>query len=260
MMTLTNNRNSKTNIKTNIKTNLKVKLTRSLMLLLFSITFFACTSAPKNSMERDIVPDTKDYVIRERYPSEIPEWKKNFNQFKKQQEIQGQFYFIGESGDVLDRIDGCDYANMAAKKQISQQIAEFIEGKIASSKAGSLFVDKEDSSSNRLGHHFTNTLASKTMAFLSGVKQFDQYWEERDYSPSGGRKRIYQCAVIVVIDEKNLAAAIKRSSKKAQEIPQDQEAKNLVKEALSSVDTQLDESIGHSLSVSVKNTTAKNNE
>ncbi len=199
---------------------------------------FACSSNPKTSLDKEVQPDLKDYVVRDRYPAEAPAWLRNFSGFKLKNEGRGLNYFMGESGDVSDRIAGCDLAALFAKKKISQQIAEFITNKIAVSKIGQLLIDKDQSGANKLGDNFTDTVAGKSVAFLSGVKEFDQAWEERDYSASNGQKRVYQCNVVVTIDDKSLAEAVKKVASKAIETVDDQEAKSQVKEILKDIDIE----------------------
>ena len=141
-----------------------------------------------------------------------------------------------ESGDVNDRISGCDIAALQAKKKIAQQIAELISNKIAADKQGRLAIDPNESNDPGLKRAYEEQLAGKSIAFLSGVREHGTYWEHRDYSKSNGNKRVFTCATVVAVSDKDYQAALLRSSQKAQDIVEDADAKAAVKSALQDVD------------------------
>lgn len=212
-----------------MKTNyIKTKVAVSLVVM---ISISACSGAKKVS---------SDYVLRESSPEVKQEWVKNFAEFKRNNEGKGISYFLGESGDVNDRVSGCDVASLTGKKRIAQFVAEFVTSKVSIAKSGQLMSDKTDYRDQRLGGHFTDQLASKSIAFLSGVKEYDQYWEERDYSIMSGKSRLYQCTVVVQIDDRSLALAIKRVAERTPETIDDVEAKALAKESLKNIDQEFE--------------------
>lgn len=197
-----------------------------------------CSSVPKVATE---VPVTKneqpDYVVRDRYPSPAPAWAADFSKFKRENDGKGVTYFLGDSGDVSDRIAGCDLSDLEAKKRVAQQIATLISDKIAATKSGQLVIDKDNSSDPGLRKHFEEVVAGKSMAFLSGVKEYGQTWEERDYSVSGGKKRVYQCSTVVTIGDEDMKAALRKAANKTEQVQEDSEAKAVVKEALKDIDS-----------------------
>lgn len=199
-----------------------------------------CSSGPKVSTDIPIThrDDQPDYFVRERSPNPAPAWAADFSKFKRENDEKGLTYFLGESGDVSDRIAGCDLADLEAKKKVAQQIATLISDKIAATKAGQLVIDRDNPSEPGLRKHFEETVASKSMAFLSGVKQHGQYWEERDYSRGGGKKRVYTCSTVVTIDDKEMQAALRRAANKTEQVQDDPEAKAAVKDALKDIDSQ----------------------
>lgn len=212
---------------------------RTLAAIIVSMYLAGCSSTPTRSTDIPVTKgDQPDYLVRERSPNPAPAWAADFSKFKRDNDAKGSSYFMGESGDVSDRIAGCDLSDLDAKKKIAQQIATLISDKIAATKAGQLVIDKDNPQDPGIRKHFEDTVAGKSMAFLSGVKQYGQYWEERDYSQGGGKKRVYLCMTIVSLDDKDFQAAIRRAANKTEQVQEDSEAKAAVKEALKDIDSQ----------------------
>jgi hypothetical protein len=162
----------------------------------------------------------------------------DFAKFKHDNDSRGVGFFHGESGDVNDRTSGCDLAELQAKKQIANQIASMITNEIAASKAGKMLINRDNPNDEELRSHFEATIASRSMAFLSGVRVFGTYWEERDYSKAGGRKRVYQCSAVVSIDDPDYRQAMRRTIDRTQESIDDPDTKAAVKEALKKANTE----------------------
>ena len=196
-----------------------------------------CSSAPKpepqNEAELKPVPDYEGpgYITRVQYPKEQPKWSEDFEKFKRNNDGKGTTYFMGESGDVNDRVAGCELAGLMAKRRISDQIAQKVMSKIGSAKTGTLALDKDSRAMSSLGSDFQDMVASESTAFLIGVQEYGKFWEERDYTPSGGRRRVYECQVIVTMDDAHLKDAIRRIGQTVRNTVSDNDAKNLVDSA-----------------------------
>jgi hypothetical protein len=197
-----------------------------------------CSSTPKSSVDVPVTDLELDYVVRGRNPNPAPEWVKDFAKYKSEHSGKGFQLFMGDSGDVSDRAAGCDLAELDAKKRIANQIATLITNNIASSKAGKILVDKDNPNDPDLRNHFESTIASKGMAFLSGVKTHGTYWEERDYTKVGGRKRVYLCSSVASIEDLDYQRAVKRSAERASDVVDDPDTKSAVKEALKNIDSE----------------------
>ena len=199
-----------------------------------------CATTTNKSVEVPVAngPVERDYIVRERNPDPAPDWTANFAKWKQTNSGHGTSYFLGDSGDVNDRISGCDMAALTAKKKIAQQVAELITNKIASDKQGRLAIDPSDSQDPGLKRAFEEQIAGKSVAFLSGVKEHGSFWEQRDYSKSGGHKRVFNCSVVVGISDKDFEAALLKSSQKTPDIIEDADAKAAVKDALKDVDSE----------------------
>jgi hypothetical protein len=207
-------------------------------LLATAILAQGCGSTPKSSVDVPVSDMEIDYVVRERNPNPAPEWVKDVTKFKNENNGRGKQLFHGESGDVSDRSTGCDLAELDGKRRIASQIATMITNNIASSKAGKILINKDNPDDPDLRSHFESTIAAKSMAFLSGVRTDGLYWEERDYSKTGGRKRVYLCNALVSINDLDFQKAVRRSADRAPEAIDDPDAKAAAKEALKSVDAE----------------------
>lgn len=204
--------------------------------LIVAILFAGCATTTNKSTEVPVTNVEMDYVVKERNPDPSPDWMKDYSKFKRDNDGHGNFYFIGESGDVSDRIAGCDMANLDAKKRISQELAQLVTHKIASDKQGRLAIDPNDSNDPGMQRAFESNLAAKSTAFLSGAKEYGTFWELRDYSKSGGNKRVFNCAVLVSISEKDMREAYKRTAQRAPEIIEDKAAKEAVTKSMTNID------------------------
>jgi hypothetical protein len=154
-------------------------MTRKIYLLGFIAILAGCATTTNKSVNVPVDSTPLDYVLKERNPDPAPDWIRDFSKFKRENDGHGNSYFLGESGDVNDRISGCDMAALTAKKKIAQQIAELITNKIAADKQGRLAIDPNDSNDPGLKRGFEETVAGKSIAFLSGVREYGTFWELR---------------------------------------------------------------------------------
>ena len=174
-----------------------------------------------------VVPTKPDYVVRERNIDTVPDWFTNFSKWKSENDGKGYIHFMGESGDVNDRISGCELASLMAKKKIAEQLAELVTSQIGSSKKGTLVVDPQDFYDKTLRQSFESLVAAKSISLLSGVEDQGAFWERRDYSITKGSPRVFSCAVLVRISERDFKSALKKSSQKAQETISEQDSKEV---------------------------------
>ena len=199
-----------------------------------------CSSPPVHSEGSPLgqVPSegTPDFVLRSRSPLKQPEWVEDFESFRRSQDGRGLNYFKGESGDVNDRVAGCGLAELSAKRRISERIAQLVMSRTGSARSGALLTNKDSAGSGELGSDFQDLVATESLAFLSGVQEYGQYWEERDYTPSGGRKRVYLCEALVTIDDAHLKEAIRRTGHRVAHSVSDPVAHGLVTSAFEKLD------------------------
>lgn len=198
---------------------------KSLLSIFGSLALLSSCSSSLVS-KPELAPTSPDYVVRERNTDTVPDWFIGFNKWKKENDGKGYLHFMGESGDVNDRISGCELALIQAKKKISEQLAELVSSKIESQKNGKLVIDPLESDDEKLNQKFESLVAGKSTGSLSGVEDHDTFWERRDYSISKGSSRVFNCAVLVRISEKDFKKALKREDQNAQEVIKIQDNKD----------------------------------
>lgn len=202
---------------------------KSIIFFVGSVFLFASCSTSLVSRPT-LAPATPDYVVRERSTDSVPDWFSDFSKWKAQNDGRGYIHFIGESGDVNDRISGCELAIIMAKKKIAEQLNELINSKTGSAKNGGLVVDPLDSDDKKLNHSFESAVATKSLGLLTGVEDQGIFWERRDYSIAKGNSRVYSCAALVRISEKDYKNILKKSQE-SNANGESKEIKSIVSEA-----------------------------
>lgn len=138
---------------------------------------------------------------------------------------------MGESGEVKDRISGCELSLLTAKKKIAEQLLELITSKSGAQKEGNLMIDAYESDDQSIKQRYEANMAQKSIGFLSGVEEHGVFWERRDYSKVKGNSRVFSCAVLVRISEKNFKAALLKSKEKTQEESEKPDSKSILTDA-----------------------------
>lgn len=209
------------------------------LLLLGAGALWGCASGGRDVGSvsgSEVAVNAPDYILRARYPARVPPWAMDFQAFKRSNDGPGATYFLGESGDTNERIAGCELATLMATRKIARQVAQQVSSELGSAKTGLLLTDKDSRSPEELGTHFQDVVAAESLVFLTGVQDYGSYWEERDYTPSGGKKRVYVCQSVVMIDDAHLRDAMRRVGNDIDAKVSDPEAKQLVKGAFKKLD------------------------
>ena len=188
-----------------------------IIITIFGFVTLLSSCSTSSVSNAPVIPTTPDYVVRERNTNNVPDWYSDFNKWKTANDGKGYIHFMGESGEINDRISGCELATLLAKKKIAQQLAELLSSNSGSKKQGTLTVDPFDSDDSKLKHAYESMVAEKSIGFLSGAVEKDMFWERRDYSMSKGSPRVYNCSVIVRISEKDYKTALKKASENSQD-------------------------------------------
>lgn len=207
--------------------------------LLGALALDGCASAHRDVggvSGRDPTALAPDYILRARYPARVPDWALDFETFKRSHDGRGITYFLGESGDSNERIAGCELATLAATRKIARQIAQQVFSQLGSAKAGLLLADRDSRAPEELGSHFEDVVAAESLVFLTGVQDYGTYWEERDYTPSDGRKRVYLCQAVVTVDDDHLRDAMRSAGREVESKVSDPEAKKRVAKAFRKLD------------------------
>lgn len=190
----------------------------------------ACGSGPK---KLDVEQRT-DIKIIQASQNPPPAWIDNFGEFQDSKEKSGRVYFVGESGAVNDRLMGCDSAKMRANEKISQEVATFIDGKMAEFSSGQLRVDENNPVNPGLANDFSKLLKSKTMSMLHGVRDDGTFWLQKKNTTNDGT--FYECSKLVSLERKALDQLIQKASREATKLIQNPEAHKQTIDALKSLD------------------------
>lgn len=158
----------------------------------------------------------RKYILRDRSHNEAPVWTYDLMAYELKAPQESKF-FVGESGDVNDKIAGCDMAKARAKQELSQEIVTFVKSKMSDSAEGQAVINKLSTGNPALERKFTSLITQESVAMLAGVKVVSTSWEERDYSQTGGASSVFVCKALVMMNKKTLDSIIEKATKKASE-------------------------------------------
>ncbi len=153
----------------------------------------------------------RNYIVRDRSHEEAPQWSWDFMTFNEQKESSPDRFFVGDSGDVNDRMAGCESAKARARQEIAQEMGTFITSKMSETAEGKAVINKMESSGNGVDRNFASILSSEAKSMLPGVQVVSTTWEERDYSQAGGANSVYNCKVLVKLSKKTLEEVVKNT-------------------------------------------------
>lgn len=187
-------------------------------LVVTNLLLLACSSGQIPS-EKAQAPQSmplvqRNFVVRDRSHSEPPLWSYDFMSYSGQVKGDDRF-FVGDSGDVNERIAGCDIAKGRARQEIAQEMATFITSKMNESAEGQAVINKMESNSGGIDRKFSSSLSQEAVALLAGVEVVSTSWEERDYTQAGGAKQVFNCKALVKISKRTLEDVVKKTAKKA---------------------------------------------
>ncbi len=205
---------------------------KSLLILLGGVIFIGCASNQIPS-EKAQAPQSaplvqRNFTVRDRSHAEPPLWTYDFMSYSNQ--VQGSDrFFVGDSGDVNERIAGCDMAKARAKQEIAQEMATFITSKMSETAEGQAVINKMEGSNSSLDRKFSSSLSQEAVALLGGVQVMSTSWEERDYTQAGGANSVFNCKALVKINKKTLEDVVKKTTQKAIDRAPASEQSNLTK-------------------------------
>ena len=195
-----------------------MSLTKNLIFVTLAATIASCSSnqipSEKAQSPQSAPLIQRNFVVRDRSHSEAPLWSYDFMSYSNQ--VQGQDrFFVGDSGDVNDKVAGCELAKGRARQEIAQEMASFITSKMTETAEGQTAINKMDAGSGSVERKFTSVLTQSAVALLGGVQVVSSTWEERDYSQAGGASSVINCKALVKISKKTLEDVVKQTVKKA---------------------------------------------
>jgi len=195
-----------------------MKFQKNFFLFTTSLLITACAGHSIPQEERAGPQSAKvvqrKYIIRERSHTEPPIWTYDLAAYTTK--ASADFvYFVGESGDINDKIAGCDMAKARGKQELSQEIVSFVKTKMSESAEGQAVIDKLNKGNPALERTFKSIVSQESVAMLAGVKIGSTVWEERDYSESDGANSVFNCKALVMMNKKFFDNMLEKAAKRA---------------------------------------------
>ena len=191
---------------------------KTLLLLTLLLIFTGCAGmGSKYNGEAQAPQDAplvqRNYVVRDRSHSKRPLWAYDFMKFQDEREAKkDKFrYFKADSGDVNDKVAGCDMARGRAKRKLAEEVASNLKSLTNETAEGRAVINKMDANgSDGLNRTFQSFVEQKANEVLAGVREVAQVWEERDYSQADGAASVYNCQVLVKVPKKRVKRMVDR--------------------------------------------------
>ncbi|MBU6153425.1 MAG: hypothetical protein KGP28_03900 [Bdellovibrionales bacterium] len=175
---------------------------KTLMMMAGGILLNACGGAPV----REVTIEAPRFKVTDAAPGGREAWLDSPNFYAKKEglDVESYFFYTGDSQSADKRM-ACDKASADALDDIAKQVSTFVDSAIArattdstgSDSNGSSVVSASQTESSKLSSQLSKTL-------VSGVEKSKQYWEQRDYSETGGAKSVFYCWVLAKVSKKQV--------------------------------------------------------
>jgi len=156
-------------------------------------------------------------MVVESFPDTKPEWARGSEEYTNWIKINERFYrhYLGTSSDIAawERRTACESADADTKKQISEEIVSKVVGKYIE-EASRLKITSELLVNEQIRKKTDRKLAKDTLSNLVGTETSGKYWERRDYTNSGGKKKHFTCYIFLRIHKLAYLKLINKVSKK----------------------------------------------
>ena len=182
---------------------------KTLITLSLSSVLYACGGAPV----KEVTVEAPQFKVTDAAPGGREAWLDNPNFWAKKEGLDTEkfYYYVGESQGADQRMT-CEKANADAIDDIAKQVSSFVDTTLARASTDSTGTDSSGVSSVSASQTETSKISSQlSKALVSGVEKNKQYWEQRDFSQSGGAKSIFYCWVLAKVSKKQVDDMITRA-------------------------------------------------
>jgi hypothetical protein len=182
---------------------------KTLITLSLSSVLYACGGAPV----KEVTVEAPQFKVTDAAPGGREAWLDNPNFWAKKEGLDTEkfYYYVGESQGADKRMT-CEKANADAIDDIAKQVSSFVDTTLARASTDSTGTDSSGVSSVSASQTETSKISSQlSKALVSGVEKNKQYWEQRDFSQSGGAKSIFYCWVLAKVSKKQVDDMITRA-------------------------------------------------
>lgn len=169
----------------------------------------ACGGAPVKEVE----VEKPTFKVTDAAPGGREAWLDNPNFWAKKEgmDVEKFYYYVGDAQSADKRM-ACEKASADAMDDIAKQVSTFVNSAIARATSESTGADTGGSTAISANQTETSKLSSQlSKTLVSGVEKNKQYWEQRDFSQTGGAKSIFYCWVLAKVEKKQVDSLILRA-------------------------------------------------
>jgi len=204
--------------------------------LVGSMILAGCGGAPV----REVEVEAPQFKVTDAAPGGREAWLDNPNYYAKKEglDVEKFYYYTGDAQSADKRM-ACEKASADALDDIAKQVSTFVDSAIARASSDSTGSDSSGISSVSASQTETSKLSSQlSKTLVSGVEKNKQYWEQRDFSQTGGAKSIFYCWVLAKVSKKQVDDLIVRAQ--TLRFKNDPELKAKVEGKLKDIEKQFD--------------------
>jgi hypothetical protein len=169
----------------------------------------ACGGAPV----REVKVEEQTFKVTDAAPGGREAWLDNPNFWadKDGQNTKDFYYYTGDAQSADKRM-ACEKAQADAMDDIARQVSSYVDTTIARAQTDSTSADTNGASDISASQTETSKLSSQlSRTLVTGVEKLKQYWEQRDFSSTGGAKSIYHCWVLTKVSKKKVEDLITKA-------------------------------------------------
>lgn len=183
---------------------------RKIFSLVGLIILVGCSSAPVQKVEIG----APQFKVLDATPGGREAWHDNpqiYAEFKGW-DIKKFYYFSSEAKSANKRLS-CEKAHANITDDIAKQISAYVDTAIARATVENMTSESWGTEATSDVSEETERLSSQlAKANLSGVILKKRYWEQRDYSQTGGAKSIYYCWQLAEVSKKEIQKMIRKAN------------------------------------------------
>jgi hypothetical protein len=174
-----------------------------------AVILSGCSGAPV----REVEIEKETFKVTDAAPGGREAWLDNPNFWaEKDGQDTKEFYYYTGDAQSADKRMACEKAQADAMDDISRQVSNYVDTSIARAQSDSTSSDTGGSSAISASSTETSKLSSQlTKSLVTGVEKKKQYWEQRDFSSTGGAKSIFTCWVLAKVSKKKVEDLISRA-------------------------------------------------
>ncbi|NDF13710.1 hypothetical protein EB061_00065 [bacterium] len=175
----------------------------------FTAMFAGCGGAPV----REVKVEEPQFKVTDAAPGGREAWLDHPNGYAKKEGLDTEkFYYFTGDAQSADKRMACEKANADVLDDVAKQVSTFVDTAIARASSDSTASETSGISSVSASQTETSRVSSQlSRALVSGVEKSKQYWEQRDFSQSGGAKSIFYCWVLGKVSKKQVDDLIARA-------------------------------------------------